>query len=75
MVVPTDAQLHTVVSDIQAGQPEIGEVMIMGRIRSMGYNGLKTETKAGNKKFRSITCSITMERRTDIQTSIQCTRA
>ena len=37
MVVPTDAQLHTIVSDIQAGQPEIGEVMIMGRIRSMGY--------------------------------------
>ena len=36
-IVPTDAQLHTVVSDIQAGQPEIGEVMIMGRIRSMGY--------------------------------------
>ena len=35
MVVPTDAQLHTVVSDIQAGQPEIGEV-IMGRIRLMG---------------------------------------
>ena len=37
MVVPTDLQLHTVVSEIQAGQPEIGEVMIMGRIRAMGY--------------------------------------
>ena len=36
MVVPTDLQLHTVVSEIQAGQPEIGEVMIMGRIRAMG---------------------------------------
>ena len=36
-IVPTDAQLHTVISDIQADQPEIGEVMIMGRIRSMGY--------------------------------------
>ena len=37
MVVPTDLQLHTVVSEIQAGQPEIGEVMIMERIRAMGY--------------------------------------
>ena len=36
-IVPTDAQLHTAVMDIKAGQPEIGEVMIMGRLRSMGY--------------------------------------
>ena len=36
-VVPTDAQLHTAIRDIQAGQPEVGQVMIMGHIRSMGY--------------------------------------
>ena len=71
MVVLTDAQLHTVDSDIQAGQPEIGEVMIMEN-QVDGLEGLTTKTKAGNKKFRSITCSIMMERRTNIQTSIQC---
>ena len=36
-VVPTDAQLCMAIKDIQAGQPEVGEVMMMGHIRSMGY--------------------------------------
>lgn len=36
-VVPTDAQLRMAIRDIQASQPEVGEVMIMGHIRSMGY--------------------------------------
>lgn len=36
-VVPTDVQLRTAIRDIQAGQPEVGQVMIMGHIRSMGY--------------------------------------
>ena len=37
MIVPTAAQLRTAVRSIQANQPELGEVMIMGRIRAMGY--------------------------------------
>ena len=36
-VVPTDAQLRMAIRNIQAGQPEVGKVMIMGQIRSMGY--------------------------------------
>lgn len=36
-VVPTDVQLRMAIRDIQVGQPEVGEVMIMGHIRSMGY--------------------------------------
>lgn len=36
-IVPTDVQLHTVVRQITAEHPELGEVMIMGRIRGMGY--------------------------------------
>ena len=34
----TEAQLHALVQEIKHGQPELGEVMIMGRIRSMGYS-------------------------------------
>ena len=37
MVVPTAAQLCTAVRSIQANQPELCEVMIMGRIRAMVY--------------------------------------
>ena len=36
-VVPTDAQLRVAIRNIQAGQSEVGEVMIMGQIRSVGY--------------------------------------
>jgi len=36
-IVPTDAQLRTAVRSIQAGQPALGEAMIIGRIRAMGY--------------------------------------
>ena len=36
--IPTDAQLRTIVREIKHGQPELGEVMVMGRVRSMGYN-------------------------------------
>ena len=36
-IVPTDVQLRMAIREIQAGQPEVGEVMIMGNIRSMGY--------------------------------------
>ena len=35
--VPTDIQLRTIVREIKHGQPELGEVMVMGRVRSMGY--------------------------------------
>lgn len=35
--IPTDVQLRTIIREIKHGQPELGEVMVMGRIRSMGY--------------------------------------
>lgn len=36
--VPTDGQLQAVVRQIKDGQPNMGEVMVMGCIRSMGYS-------------------------------------
>ena len=35
--VPTDVQLLTVLREIKLGHPELGEVLIMGRLRGMGY--------------------------------------
>lgn len=35
--VPSDVQLRTILREIKHGQPELGEVLVMGRIRSMGY--------------------------------------
>ena len=35
--IPSEAQLRTILREIKHGQPELGEVMVMGRIRSMGY--------------------------------------
>ena len=45
MVVPTAAQLRTAVRSIQADQPKLNEVMIMGRIKAMGY-------KVSRERFR-----------------------
>jgi hypothetical protein len=36
-VVPTDAQLRTLLREMKLGYPELGEVLAMGRLRSMGY--------------------------------------
>ena len=70
--MPTEAQLHTVVSDIQAGQPEIGEVMIMGRIRLMGY---KVSRQRLRQEIRNSYPLHVALRWRGVQTSIQCTRA
>ena len=35
--VPTDAQLCMVLRDMKLGHPELGEVLVMGRLRAMGY--------------------------------------
>lgn len=35
--IPTDAQLRTILSEMKLGQPELGEVLAMGRLRGMGY--------------------------------------
>ena len=36
-IVPSDVHLRTILREIKAGQPELGETMVMGRIRGMGY--------------------------------------
>jgi len=61
---PTDAQLHTTVMEIKRGQPELGEVMIMGQIRSMSYK--VTQVVTGNKESRSFVYCTKMERRTNL---------
>ena len=36
-IVPSDTQLRAILKEIKAGQSELGETMIMGRIRGMSY--------------------------------------
>ena len=35
--VPTDLQLRTILKEMKLGHPELGEVLVMGRLRGMGY--------------------------------------
>jgi len=57
-ITPTDAQLHTIVTEIKRGQPELGEVMVMGRIRSMGYkvtrDRLRQEVRSADPLFTAL---------------------
>ncbi len=36
-IIPTDAQLRTLLREVKLGHPELGEVLAMGRLRGMGY--------------------------------------
>ena len=36
-VLLSEVQLHTVLREIKAGNPELGETLVMGRIRGIGY--------------------------------------
>ena len=49
--VPTSSHLRAIVREIKNGQPQLGEVMVMGRIRGMGY---KVTRECVRQAIRSI---------------------
>ena len=69
--IPSDQELLQLVEDINQQLPYLGEVMVMGRLRSMGYYVTRSRLRLAIRTYKS---SAALGRKCQSPSSIFCTR-
>jgi CRP-like cAMP-binding protein len=50
-IIPTDAQLCILLREMKMGHPELGEVLVMGRLRGMGYKVTRERLRQATRRI------------------------